>query len=230
MRTPFTLALIAAGLALWTGTASGQITVGFDDLPYPPALDSATGLADTTGTGSLYDGVIWDSRVEVVGKDASINGGDPLFGVPHSGNYYITNNTDDGGNGITLQTSLVLTGAWFSRNKYYSDDSYGAEAVTIYALAGTTELGSIQATLPVDHSPVFIDTSVFLEFSGITGYRIDHDDDPLRYPTNTNWIADDFQFTAATTVPEPGSAPIGLGLAAAGFGLWVRVRSRQNLT
>lgn len=193
-------------LAVASGAAA-QIVAGFEDLPSPPALDDYTHLYDATGTGSTYDGVGWDSRFRVVGRDLRIDPDAPLFGLPHSGDYYVTNEADDGGDGLLLTTSLVLTGAWFGRDEYYGYGG-GATAITIFALAGDTELASVHFELPETHDaqpePLeFVDTSAFLALSGITGYRIDR---TAGGEFADSWIADDFTFVEPTaSVPEPSA-------------------------
>ena len=210
-------------------TSARAATVGFDDLPSPPALDSSTGLRFTTtpGDGSLYGGIIWDDRVTVAGDqyrvDTSTPG--PLYGVPHSGNYFITNESSaDGGNGITLTTTMVLTGAWFGQNEYYGFGG-GADEVTIHALNGATSLGFVTFALPELNAGLpeplsFVDTSSFTALSGITGYRIDHNTPALFADT---WVADDFQFASAS-VPEPGATAVVAGALALGFAAWRRCR------
>lgn len=216
--------LPAAVALLLGGLTSQALTVTFDDLPSPPALTAATGLQYTTapGDGSLYAGVVWDSRVTVVGDELrtdTVTPG-PLFGLPHSGHYFITNG--DGGNGITLATTQVLTGAWFGRNEYYGFGG-GADSITINALSGATVLGSVTFALPETHDgqpePLsFVDTGSFTGLSGITGYTIDHTAPALR---KDNWVADDFQFAS---VPEPSLAAAGAGLCLLGFAAWRRCR------
>src|SRR5215469_17498695 len=96
---------VCMGLA--AESQAGLIT--FDDLPSPPATDSATGLFFANQNSALYQGVTWDSRVTVVGDayrvDTATPG--PLFGIPHSGHYFITNGGTDN-DGIVLTTNQVL--------------------------------------------------------------------------------------------------------------------------
>jgi hypothetical protein len=211
-------ALLFGGLA-----AHAQITT-FDDLPLLPARDGATGLQFTTapGDGSNYAGVLWDSRITVVGDQHRVDTATPgpVFGLPHSGNYFITNG--DGGNGITLTTTKLLTGAWFGRNEYYGFGG-GADSVTISALSGATVLASVSFALPEDHDgqpePLsFVDTGSFSSLTGITGYRIDH---TAPAPSLDNWVADDFQFIP---VPEPALSALMTGLGVVGFAAWRRCR------
>jgi len=129
----------------------------------------------------------------------------PLFGIPHSGHYFITNGGTDN-DGILLTTDQVLLGAWFGRNEYYGFGS-GADQVTINALSGQTVLASVVFDLPapaVAGQPGlmgFADASSFASLTGITGYRIDHHEVGSQ---TGNWVTDDFSFAAAG-VPEPPS-------------------------
>lgn len=196
------------------------VTATFDDLTVPPALNDSTGLKYTTAPGQngLYQGVTWDDRVTVVGDEYRVDTSTPgpLFGLPHSGDYFITNESTDGGNGIMLTTDLLLSGAWFGRNEYYGFGG-GAETITITALNGSTDLVSVFFALPetLNGQPEplsFVDTSDFLSLTGVTGYRIDH---TTSNSFNHNWIADDFQF--AEPVPEPGIAAAFPAVAMLGF-------------
>ncbi len=201
------------------------LTVGFEDLPFPPAPDGTTGLqyATASGDGSLYSGIVWDSRVIVVGSQYRVDTATPgpLFGLPHSGDHFITNETSgDGGNGITLATTMVLTGGWFGQVEYYGFGG-GADAITIHALNGSTSLGFVTFTLPdvVSGQPEalsFVDTSSFTALSGITGYRIDHH---APVPSADNWVADDLRFAP---VPEPRAMALATGLLMVGFAAWRR--------
>lgn len=199
---------LVAGLAVilgaGSGTVRGDVIATFDDLPSAPATDAATGLQNANGNSLLYKDITWDSRFTVVGDEFRESPSpNPLFGLPHSGHYFVTN--DDGDSGLTITTNLVLTGAWFGRNEYFGFGG-GADQITIVALSGGTDLASVVFDLPETHDgqpePLsFVDTSVFAGLSGITGYRIDR-----RAPRDfaVNWVADDFQFTTRA-VPEPGS-------------------------
>ena len=122
------------------------------------------------------------------------------FELPHD--HFITNESSmDGGNGITLTTTMVLTGGSFGQVEYYGFGG-GADAITIHALNGSTSLGFVTFTLPESNAgqpePLsFVDTSSFTGLSGITGYRIDRN---TPAPFADNWVADDLQFVP---VPEP---------------------------
>jgi hypothetical protein len=221
-------------LCLWCSLFAGFAAesraglVTFDDLPSPPATDSLTGLFFANNNSALYQGVTWDSRVNVVGDAYRVDPvtPGPLYGIPHSGHYFITNGGVDN-DGILLTTDQVLLGAWFGRNEYYGFGS-GADQVTINALSGTTVLASVVFDLPapaVAGQPGlmgFANTSRFASLTGITGYRIDRHE--LGSQTG-NWVADDFSFAAAS-VPEPPSAGLlALGLLApVGKLLWDGIR------
>ena len=221
-----------AAALLLCGATTQALTVNFDDLPSPPALTSSTGLQYTTvpGDNSLYAGVVWDSRVTVVGDQVRTDPGTPgpLFGLPHSGHYFITNG--DGGNGITLTTTQVLTGAWFGGIQYYGFvGSAGADQITINAMHNGTTLASVTYDLPktaggydvAQPEPMtFVDTSNFASLTGITGYTIDHH---VPAPFADNWAADDFQFQPAT-VPEPGAMAAVTGVLVLGFAVGRRCR------
>jgi PEP-CTERM motif-containing protein len=180
-----------------------------------PRRPSLTALFFANNNSDLYQGVTWDSRVNVVGDAYRVDTGTPgpLFGIPHSGHFFITNGGQDN-DGILLTTNQVLQGAWFGQNEYFGFGS-GADQVTINALHGTTVLASVVFDLPAPSVPGqpgqmgFADTSRFASLTGITGYRIDrHEPRDL----TGNWAADDFSFAPAS-VPEPSS----LGLSALGL-------------
>lgn len=209
LRCGFALAVLAL-----SATAHGAVA-NFDDLPSPPAVNSSTGLIFANDGSLDYSGVNWDSRFSVVGDAYRVSPPDgPLFGIPHSPHYFVTN--QDGVSGLLITTSQVLTGAWFGRNQYYGFGS-GADQVTIVALSGAAELQSVVFDLPLTNpdqpEPLsFVDTSVFTSLAGITGYRIDRRE---LGEQNGHWVADDFQFTAAVPIPAGvwlfSSALAGLG-------------------
>lgn len=211
-------ARLALCATVFLAGASQAAVATFDDLAAPPALNSATGLQYTNFSNSLdYQGVTWDADFTVVGDAYRVAAGGPLFGVPHSGHYFVTNQS--GRSGLLITTGQLLTGAWFGRNQYYGYTEGGADQVTIVALNGATELGMVVFDLPEANPGLpeplsFVDTSSFAALSGVTGYRID------RRELGTqagHWVADDFQFGTFNRVPEPGSAPLllaGLGLLA----------------
>lgn len=215
----FLLSSLAVGLVALVNSASAAGIATFDDLPSPPALDGSAGLFFANGSSATYQDVTWDSRFTVVGDAYRVDPlSGPLFGLPRSGHYMVTNQTatvDDifTNDGLLITTSLVLTEAWFGQNEYYGFGG-GADEVTIHALHGTEILGSVSLSLPDDTAgqpePLRrMDTAAFLAFSGITGYRIDRHP---RTATADNWVADDFVFQSA--VPEASTAwlvALGLG-------------------
>lgn len=212
----FKLQSLALGLilaALTTTTAHASTIATFDDLALPPALDSATGLQYTNASNSLlYQGVLWDARFGVVGDQYRVSASGPLFGIAHSGHYFVTNG--NGQSGLTITTDKVLTSAWFGRNQYYGFSEGGADQVTIVALRNGTALASVVFDLPESHpgqpEPLSkVDTSSFANLSGITGYRIDRRELGSQ---SGHWVADDFQFTSPVPEPETwGMMLLGLG-------------------
>ena len=245
MKTLATV-LVLAG-ALGAHGAARADTATFDDLLTAPALN---------GGSNVYAGVTWDSRFTVAGDQYRTQPGSatpfvpegPLFGIPNSGHYFVSNQSAivGGGtvatnDGLTITTSKVLTGAYFGRNEYYGFGG-GADQITITALhGGTAGADSVTFDLPeVRHSAPgfppgvasdigtgepeflsFVDTSTFASLSGITGYRID------RHELGTqsgNWVADDFTFVAAAPVPEPET--FAMLLAGLGLVVWAGRRRR----
>ncbi len=211
-----TLKLAVCACVLSATASQAGVLATFDDLDAPPPVDSSTGLQYTNAFDSLvYKGVLWDEDFTVFGDEYRVGAGGPLFGIPHSGRYFVTNQS--GKSGLTIITDQVLTGAWFGRNQYYGFSEGGADQVTIVALSGAVELAAIVFDLPESHTGLpeplsFVDTGSFAALSGITGYRIDRRELGSQ---SGHWIADDFQFQNAVAVPEPGSAALLL----AGFGL-----------
>ena len=241
-----TTVLVLAG-ALGAPITALAVTATFDDLLTAPALDGSTGLFFANGGSSVYAGVTWDSRFTVVGDQYRTQPGSaapfapqgPLFGIPNSGHYFVSNESAivDGGtvatnDGLTITTSKVLTGAYFGRNEYYGFGG-GADQITITALhGGTASVDSVTFDLPeLRHSapgfagfigsgePEFLsfaDTSAFTSLTGITGYRIDRRELGTQ---SGNWVADDFTFVAAAPVPEPET--FAMLLAGLGLVVWV---------
>lgn len=213
--------LLSLAATLWflAGSSQAAVTATFDDLPTPPALTTATGLSFANGGSSTYQGVVWDSRFGVAGEAYRVDPpGGPLFGLPKSPSYYVTNDSADVGgtftsDGLLMTTTLVLTEAWFGQNEYYGFGG-GADQITIHALHGSDILGSVSLALPDDTpgqpEPLrMIDTSAFVSLAGITGYRID------RRPQgefSDSWVADNFVFQSP--VPEASTGwLLLLGLA-----------------
>ncbi|MCX7099489.1 MAG: hypothetical protein NTV43_16470 [Methylococcales bacterium] len=203
--TAFKMALCASLLTCVASQAS--VIASFDDLTLPPALDSSTGLQFTNSNNLVYQGITWDDRFSVVGDQYRVDApSGPLFGLPHSGHYFVTN--QGGGSGLLVTTDKILTGAWFGRNEYYGFGAGGSDQISIYALSGVTELASVVFDLPENFSgqpePLsFVDTQSFAALTGITGYRIDRRE---LGSSAGNWVADDFQFSDVADVPELGSA------------------------
>jgi len=210
-------AIAAAGVAalLATNVAWATVIATFDDLPNPPPLASPSSLQSVNNNSLSYKGVTWDSNFTVVGDQYRVDTitPGPLYGKPHSGHYFVTNQS--GADGLLITTDMVLTGAWFGPNEYFGFGR-GADKITIVALSGAAELGSVTHALPAidtgQPDPLqFVDTSAFLGFSGITGYRIDRE---VPDQFHTNWVADDFQFEIAQA-PNPATiALIVIGLVA----------------
>jgi hypothetical protein len=215
LRLSFALAAVAVS------TATPGAVATFDDLPAPPALGSVASL-QSANNGSLdYAGVTWDVGFGVVGDQYKVNNNpdypNPLFGIPHSGHYFVTNYQ---GGSVGIATKQILTGAWFGRNEYYGYGG-GADQVTIVALSGQTTLMlavfDLSENNPGEPEPLsFVDTSAFVGLSGITGYRIDR-----RTTSDGHWVADDFAFA-----PVPIPAAVWLfGSAVAGLVVWGRRRA-----
>ncbi len=226
MIFPEKIKAILLSTCLASSLSHAGIIADFDDLELPPQVNSATGLQYTNSANSLlYKGVNWDANFTVVGDQYRVNAVDgPLFGIPNSGHYFVTN--QNGLSGVTITTDKILTGAWFGRNQYYGYSEGGADQVSIIALHGMIALGSIVFDLPESNpgqaEPLsFVNTASFSSLSGITGYRIDRRELGSQ---SGHWIADDFAFSdAPINVPEPGIlALFALGL---GFLAW---RSRTK--
>lgn len=207
--------------------AQAAVFVGFENLVSAPPVTGTASLYEANGNSSVIEGITWDSRLRVTGDQNRTSGdpSNPLSGIPHGGDFFITNEAyPDAGDAVTIGTSLVLTGAWFSQVEYYGF-GHDSMTITIEAMNGNTVLGSASVTLspnnagtpPIPPLPMeFLDTSSFLALSGITGYRINQSplDAGSRY-----WSADDFSFAA---VPEPENIALVSGAMLALFGLWRR--------
>ncbi len=222
LPTLIKVTLLAATFA--TSVSHAGVLASFEDLQLPPALNTGTGLQYTNTSNSLlYQGVAWDANFAVVGDQYRVAADGPLFGIPNSGHYFVTNQS--GLSGLSITTDKVLTSAWFGRNQYYGYGG-GADQITIVALHGATQLGAVVFDLPANHpgqpEPLsLVDTSSFSALSGITGYRIDRRE---LGTLSGHWVADDFQFAnAVSPVPEPGTLP----LLAVGFGVLLMRARRQ---
>ena len=210
----FKLGLLCASFC---AASSHAAIASFDDLALPPALNAGSGLQYTNPSNSLlYQGVLWDERFSVFGDQYRVNSaGGPVFGVPHSGHYFVTN--QGGASGLTIQTNKILTSAWFGRNQYYGFGEGGADQITIIALQGSNALASVVFDLPDSHpgqaEPLsLVDTSSFSSLSGITGYRIERRELGSQ---SGHWVADDFQFSEVSSIPEPTTLPLlAFGLSA----------------
>jgi len=211
MRLSIYLRPILASFALIaSGTTQAGVLATFDDLAAPPPLNDKTSLEIANNNSLVYEGIQWDSRFDVIGDEYKVSGTGPLFGIPRSPHYFVTNG-GDGSSGMLITTGLVLTGAWFGRNEYYGFGA-GADQVTIVALSGATELGSVVYDLPVTNpgqpEPLsFVNTGIFGALSGITGYRIDR----RELGQGGHWVADDFQLSETNNVSEPGTLSLCMG-------------------
>ena len=117
MKTIAAIQALLGAAILLAASAQADTVATFDDLALPPPLTGGTGLQYTNSSNSLdYAGVTWDARFGVVGDQYRVSSSGPLFGIAHSGHYFVTNN--DGASGLTISTSKLLTGAWFGRNQY----------------------------------------------------------------------------------------------------------------
>jgi hypothetical protein len=213
-------------------------TLTFDDLPNLPGTASVANFIDANGGSAVYGGVTFDSQFRVVGDafriDTTTPG--PVYGIPVSGHYFVTNvsaGSLNGVDGVVLTTDQVLTGSWWGRNEYYGFGT-GADQITINALHGASVLQALTFDLPAPlvngqpGQPAFFDTSAFSSLTGITGYRIDRREGS---PLNGNWVADNLTFTGTSSpVPEPSSmCLLALGLIGGG-GSFLRRRQLAAAT
>lgn len=237
-----TFALFAGIASCLSDAAWGAgFTIDFDHLPTLGATDGNQSIADANDGSNTIQGVTFAANFRVAGDQYRIGGAppNPSFGVPHSGHYFL-NNGNTPNDDLVISAASVLTEAWFGRNEYYGYGG-GASAVTVTALRGSLDLGSITLDLP-DTFPytgnlpppndsignglpdpmVRMDTSSFLGLVGITGYRISRFDSN---PFDGNWVADDFTFVDAVEIVEPNSPAL---LAAGLLALWPGVRRRTR--
>jgi len=95
---------------------------------------------------------------------------------------------------VGFTTGQTLTGVWFARPTLDTDPG-GAIQVTVTAFVASNAVASVTLDL-VDTTPVFMDTSSFLGFSGITRYVIDRVEGPGFCQDKGYYNADDFQFAS----------------------------------
>ena len=211
--------LLMGAMLLQTSIAQAAIVASFDDLALQPDVTTNIGLQYTNTINSLiYQGILWDASFNVVGDQYRVGLPDqPLFGLPHSGHYFVTNG--DGRSGLRITTNNILTGAWFGRNQYYGFSEGGADQITIIALStGDTELASVVFDLPEQAAGEpevlkYVDTGIFMTLTGINGYRIDRRE---LGALSGHWVADDFQFVSVSEIP----LPLPLNLMVVSIGLW----------
>lgn len=147
-----------------------------------------------------YGGVVWDDRWALVGDQFIVDHNDSSdwfqedgrvpFAQPHSGHFAIF--PQQGLGGLGLSTTQYLAGVWFSRPRMTNEHG-GASWVTVVALSNSTALAAVSLNL-TNTKPAFMDTSVFLEYTGITRYRIDRIESPGGGSDRGYFIADDFHF------------------------------------
>lgn len=226
---------LIAGISLSTSKTAWatSFTINFDNLPALGATDASQSFSDANGGSNTFNGVTFDTRFRVTGDQYRVGGPspNPAFGVPHSGNFFL-NNANTPNNDLILNTSYILTEAWFGRNEYYGYGG-GASSVTVTAFGVSGDLDSVTIALP-DTFPytgnlpfpnnsignglpdpmVRLDTSSFLSLVGITGYRISRVEIGS---LSGNWVADDLTFsTLDVSTPEPSSivgSVVALGLS-----------------
>ena len=95
MSTSLRLWVLSGLLGL--GFAAQAATASFDDLSALPDTDGQSGLFFANGQSLYYAGVLWDERFRVVGDTYRVDPGPPpgpLYGIPHSGHYFVTNEGD----------------------------------------------------------------------------------------------------------------------------------------
>ena len=144
-----TFALFAGIASCLSDAAWGAgFTIDFDHLPTLGATDGNQSIADANGGSNTIQGVTFAANFRVAGDQYRIGGAppNPSFGVPHSGHYFL-NNGNTPNDDLVISAASVLTEAWFGRNEYYGYGG-GASAVTVTALRGSLDLGSITLDLP----------------------------------------------------------------------------------
>lgn len=185
-------------------------TITFENLPNPPARDSVRLLstANNTGGGSMLQGVTFDAAFTVMGDEYvelwQNNGGlNPWF-TPHSGHYAVYN--ANGADGLTLTTSNLLLGAWFARPDFGAGVG-GATSVTVRAVSGAVELGSVAMPL-TGNQMTWLDTRSFAKLAGITGYRIHRDASGEGPYGGTHYVMDDLVFARMQATVQGGQSNI----------------------
>jgi Ca2+-binding RTX toxin-like protein len=170
------------------------VIANFDDFPILPAINGYANLSDLNNGSNNYAGVQWDSRFQIVGRnyvELWVNQGPNTYAKPRSASFASFN--ANGENGLALQTTKILTGAWFGRVDL-GNGPYGATQIIIHALNGSTTLGTVSMALN-STTPSFMDTSLFMNLPGITGYRIDRVAQSGGIASRLgSWIAEDFAF------------------------------------
>ncbi|MGL5034791.1 MAG: hypothetical protein ACRC6M_13425 [Microcystaceae cyanobacterium] len=226
LQSNFVMALLLGTSLTVPQTAQAiTFTIDFDDFTSVPLNDS-TGFEFANG-GSTYQGVTFGSpnQFNVTGKDYRVDPTPgPLFAIPKSDNYYINNRETVAS---FLTTSYILTEAWFGSVEYYGFGG-SATSVSVTALGASGDLDTVSIVLPdVIGQPdpmVQMDTSRFLNLSGITGYRIERSPTPDQVNA-FQWAGDNFTFTDAVpaAVPwETDTLPLLGSTVLLGGGLWLK--------
>lgn len=184
------------------GSVHGEILVDFENLPDPPAVDSFKLLVDANEGSSDYADIVWSADFVVVGGDyveSFHNQGDASFATPKSGEYAVFN--AHGRNRATLLTTRRLVGLWVSRPDL-GGGPRGATEVTVHALRGSLSIGSETIELTeTGLTPVFLDTSSFLNLHSVDGYRVDRTASGVDPYGGGHYVLDDLAFAAE---PVPG--------------------------
>ncbi|SLM32560.1 exported hypothetical protein [Desulfamplus magnetovallimortis] len=199
----FLLILVFTAFFSTITRAEGVIVVTFDDFLLSPASNHS--LYTLNNDNPIYRDIVWDTGFGVFGEDYKICDDCPIFGIPHSGSFAITNHDDT--DGLTITTPKILLGFWAGRNEYYGYGG-GSEEITVYAIdTSGSVLGSVCHQLPDNHSGLaepleFVDTSAFSDLTGIQAYRIEPAEG---CNMDCNWVADDFVFSEGVFTPVPDS-------------------------
>jgi hypothetical protein len=231
------LALLVMMSGVIPVAAIGQSVMTFDSLSNQPAQNSYSFFATANGGNTTLAGVTFDTRLVVCGDqyvEAFNNtGGSTPFLRSHSGHYAIFN--ANGSDALTLTTTRLLLGAWFSRPDY-GNGVGGATNITVNAMQGAIVLAS--ASIPLaGESMIWLDTSVFTNHAKqITSYRIDRIAATGPYGGG-GFVADDFTFyvpTAADLVIAslafPKTNQVAMSWASLGAPYQYTVEWSTNLT